>query len=168
MSSKQKHRARVTPRCIVIAGPNGAGKTTFAREFLPKDTDVIHFVNADIIGIGLRGSVYGSARPISRCSACSESQTRCGTTSQETTSCGVSREAGLTLSTCISRWPTLGRCTIIRLKHRDCWSTGHDNCETTKEQHERRVLSGSWTSASTVGAPRAHDCPNAWDFDLRC
>jgi predicted ABC-type ATPase len=35
--------------CIIIAGPNGAGKTTFAREFLLKDTRVIHFVNADLI-----------------------------------------------------------------------------------------------------------------------
>jgi predicted ABC-type ATPase len=41
------------PRCIVIAGPNGAGKTTFAREFLPKDAGVIHFVNADLIASGL-------------------------------------------------------------------------------------------------------------------
>ena len=41
------------PRCIVIAGPNGAGKTTFAREFLPKDAQVIHFVNADLIASGL-------------------------------------------------------------------------------------------------------------------
>jgi predicted ABC-type ATPase len=41
------------PRCIVIAGPNGAGKTTFAREFLPKDARVIHFVNADLIASGL-------------------------------------------------------------------------------------------------------------------
>ncbi len=41
------------PRCIVIAGPNGAGKTTFAREFLPKDAQVIHFVNMDLIASGL-------------------------------------------------------------------------------------------------------------------
>ena len=41
------------PLCIVIAGPNGAGKTTFAREFLLKDTRVIHFVNADLIAGGL-------------------------------------------------------------------------------------------------------------------
>jgi predicted ABC-type ATPase len=40
-------------RCIVIAGPNGAGKTTFAREYLPKDAAVIHFVNADLIASGL-------------------------------------------------------------------------------------------------------------------
>src|ERR1700680_2624464 len=40
-------------RCVIIAGPNGAGKTTFAREFLPKDTDVVHFVNADLIAAGL-------------------------------------------------------------------------------------------------------------------
>ena len=40
-------------RCIVIAGPNGAGKTTFAREFLPTEADVIHFVNADLIASGL-------------------------------------------------------------------------------------------------------------------
>lgn len=48
-----KRQAVITPRCIVIAGPNGAGKTTFAREFLPKDTDIIHFVNADLIASGL-------------------------------------------------------------------------------------------------------------------
>src|SRR3989338_280421 len=41
------------PVCIVIAGPNGAGKTTFAREFLPKDAGVVHFVNADLIASGL-------------------------------------------------------------------------------------------------------------------
>jgi predicted ABC-type ATPase len=41
------------PRCIVIAGPNGAGKTTFAREFLPKDAGIVHFVNADLIAAGL-------------------------------------------------------------------------------------------------------------------
>jgi predicted ABC-type ATPase len=41
------------PRCILIAGPNGAGKTTFAREFLPKDAGVIHFVNADLLAAGL-------------------------------------------------------------------------------------------------------------------
>jgi len=37
----------------VIAGPNGAGKTTFAREYLPKDAGVVHFVNADLIAGGL-------------------------------------------------------------------------------------------------------------------
>ncbi len=41
------------PRCIVIAGPNGAGKTTFARQYLPQDARVIHFVNADLIAGGL-------------------------------------------------------------------------------------------------------------------
>ena len=41
------------PRCIVIAGPNGAGKTTFAREFLPREGRIIHFVNADAIASGL-------------------------------------------------------------------------------------------------------------------
>ncbi len=41
------------PRCIIIAGPNGAGKTTFAREFLPKDAGVLHFVNADLLAAGL-------------------------------------------------------------------------------------------------------------------
>src|SRR5665647_3124090 len=42
-----------SPLCIIIAGPNGAGKTTFAREFLPKDAGVIHFVNADLLAAGL-------------------------------------------------------------------------------------------------------------------
>jgi predicted ABC-type ATPase len=41
------------PRCIIIAGPNGAGKTTFAREFLPTDAGVVHFVNADLLAAGL-------------------------------------------------------------------------------------------------------------------
>jgi predicted ABC-type ATPase len=41
------------PRCIIVAGPNGAGKTTFAREFLPKETEIVHFVNADLIAAGL-------------------------------------------------------------------------------------------------------------------
>ena len=41
------------PVCVVIAGPNGSGKTTFAREFLPKDAGIIHFVNADLIASGL-------------------------------------------------------------------------------------------------------------------
>ncbi len=45
--------SRKPPVCIVIAGPNGAGKTTFAREFLPKDAGVVHFVNADLIASGL-------------------------------------------------------------------------------------------------------------------
>jgi predicted ABC-type ATPase len=46
-------RASTAPRCIVIAGPNGAGKTTFAREYLPREGGVIHFVNADLIASGL-------------------------------------------------------------------------------------------------------------------
>jgi len=41
------------PLCIIIAGPNGAGKTTFAREFLPKDAAIVHFVNEDLIASGL-------------------------------------------------------------------------------------------------------------------
>lgn len=46
-------RTTKPPRCIVIAGPNGAGKTTFAREFLPREASVVHFVNADLIAGGL-------------------------------------------------------------------------------------------------------------------
>lgn len=42
-----------SPRCIIIAGPNGAGETTFARELLPKDAGVVHFVNADLLAAGL-------------------------------------------------------------------------------------------------------------------
>jgi predicted ABC-type ATPase len=49
----EKTRKLKSPRCIIIAGPNGAGKTTFAREFLPKDAGVIHFVNADLLAAGL-------------------------------------------------------------------------------------------------------------------
>lgn len=42
-----------SPVCVVIAGPNGAGKTAFARQFLPRDAGVIHFVNVDLIAAGL-------------------------------------------------------------------------------------------------------------------
>ncbi|MGH8270737.1 MAG: zeta toxin family protein [Gammaproteobacteria bacterium] len=41
------------PRCVIVAGPNGAGKTTFAREFLPREAGVLHFVNSDLIAAGL-------------------------------------------------------------------------------------------------------------------
>jgi len=50
---KRKKSSSRKPRCIVIAGPNGAGKTTFAREFLPNEAGVLHFVNADLIASGL-------------------------------------------------------------------------------------------------------------------
>jgi predicted ABC-type ATPase len=46
-------RKKKQPRCIIIAGPNGAGKTTFAREFLPHEAKIVHFVNADLIAAGL-------------------------------------------------------------------------------------------------------------------
>jgi len=45
--------SRSSRRCIIIAGPNGAGKTAFAREFLPRDVDVIRFVNPYLIASGL-------------------------------------------------------------------------------------------------------------------
>jgi len=48
-----KRAAERRPRCIIIAGPNGAGKTTFARDFLPKEAEVVHFINADLIASGL-------------------------------------------------------------------------------------------------------------------
>ena len=41
------------PVCFIIAGPNGAGKTTFAREFLVNESNIVHFVNADLIAAGL-------------------------------------------------------------------------------------------------------------------
>ena len=41
------------PRCVIIAGPNGAGKTRFAREYLPHEAGVLHFVNAHLIAAGL-------------------------------------------------------------------------------------------------------------------
>ena len=44
---------RKQPRCIIIADPNGAGETTFAREFLPREAKIVHFVNADLIAAGL-------------------------------------------------------------------------------------------------------------------
>lgn len=52
-TKRTRRRSPEPPRCIVIAGPNGAGKTTFARDFLPKEAGLIHFVNADLIATGL-------------------------------------------------------------------------------------------------------------------
>ena len=37
----------------IITGPNGSGKTTFAKEFLPRDTVCLEFVNVDMIAGGL-------------------------------------------------------------------------------------------------------------------
>ena len=51
MIARQRRQAR--PRCVVIAGPNGAGKTTFAREFLPNEAGIVHFINADLLASGL-------------------------------------------------------------------------------------------------------------------
>ncbi len=51
MSAQQNDKTK--PTCWIIAGPNGAGKTTFAMEYLPKVTDCIHFINADLIAAGL-------------------------------------------------------------------------------------------------------------------
>src|SRR5215471_3649748 len=51
-SGSARRRSR-RPLCLIIAGPNGAGKTTFAREFLPNDVGIVHFVNADLIAGGL-------------------------------------------------------------------------------------------------------------------
>jgi predicted ABC-type ATPase len=52
LSARQTSKLK-SPRCIIIAGPNGAGKTTFAREFLPREAGVVHFVNADLLAAGL-------------------------------------------------------------------------------------------------------------------
>ena len=41
------------PLCIIIAGPNGTGKTTFAREFLLKELQIVHIINANLIAAGL-------------------------------------------------------------------------------------------------------------------
>ncbi len=37
----------------IIAGPNGSGKTTFAKTFLPEYAKCDHFINADLIALGL-------------------------------------------------------------------------------------------------------------------
>jgi predicted ABC-type ATPase len=46
-------RRKKQPLCLIVAGPNGAGKTTFAREFLPQEGGIVHFVNSDLIAAGL-------------------------------------------------------------------------------------------------------------------
>ena len=40
-------------RIIIIAGPNGAGKTTFATEYLQREANCPHFINADLIAHGM-------------------------------------------------------------------------------------------------------------------
>jgi predicted ABC-type ATPase len=52
LSKKRKTKNHTKPRCIIIAGPNGAGKTTFAKEFLLKYAERIHFINVDLIASG--------------------------------------------------------------------------------------------------------------------
>lgn len=44
---------KLEKRAIIIAGSNGAGKTSFARSFLPKEANLIRFINADLIALGL-------------------------------------------------------------------------------------------------------------------
>ena len=51
--TRASYRTGPALRCIVIAGSNGSGKTTFAREYLPREGGVVHFVNADLIAGGL-------------------------------------------------------------------------------------------------------------------
>ncbi len=42
-----------TPEIVVVAGPNGAGKSTTASVLLPENLSIDHFVNADLIALGL-------------------------------------------------------------------------------------------------------------------
>jgi predicted ABC-type ATPase len=57
---RSPRRTTAKPLCIVIAGPNGAGKTTFARDFLPRESGVIRFVNADLIAMAWRAPANAS------------------------------------------------------------------------------------------------------------
>jgi len=45
----------------IIAGPNGSGKTTFAIKFLPEYAKCPHFINADLIAMGLSPFFPGAA-----------------------------------------------------------------------------------------------------------
>jgi predicted ABC-type ATPase len=44
---------RSDPQVIIIAGPNGAGKSTVAEKLLNGPLRVRHYVNADVIALGL-------------------------------------------------------------------------------------------------------------------
>lgn len=52
-SEKHNRSENGRPKCVLICGPNGAGKTTFAQEYLPREGQIVHFVNADLIASGL-------------------------------------------------------------------------------------------------------------------
>ena len=43
------------PHLIIIAGPNGSGKTSTAPRILRDASDVVDYVNADVIAQGLSG-----------------------------------------------------------------------------------------------------------------
>ena len=49
---EKKETTTLHHHCRLI-GTIGAGKTTFAREFLPREAKIVHFVNADLIAAGL-------------------------------------------------------------------------------------------------------------------
>ncbi len=59
-----------SPRCIVHRWTERRRKTTFAREFLPKYADVIHFVNADLIAGGLSPFATSVQRTEAACVRC--------------------------------------------------------------------------------------------------
>lgn len=122
------------PRCIVIAGPNGAGKTTFAREYLPTEAGIIHFVNTDLIAAGTRSArcrenivtrawsaFQGEARLRLR-----NDHERAATTFRDGMSNGDSIQDDPTFVTCIGRLQIPGKCMTIRFDRRDWWQSAHE------------------------------------------
>ena len=93
------------PTCLIIAGPNGAGKTTFAREFLPKEAGIFHFVNADLIAAGLSPLKPESAALEAGRIFLHEIDRRA---SSHTDFCFESTLSGRTYLERISRWQTQG------------------------------------------------------------
>jgi predicted ABC-type ATPase len=140
------------PRCIIIAGPNGAGKTTFAREFLPRDAGIIHFVNADLIAGGLSplrpelAVLSGGRLFLAELDRLARAR---ADFAFETTLSGLGylhrierwKAAGyrleitylrlpspqLALRRIAARLPTPGRCMTIPATHRACWNKAHEN-----------------------------------------
>ena len=166
-----KSKSAKSPLCIVVAGPNGSGKTTFAREFLPKDAGVIHFVNADLIASGLSplrpelAALSGGRLFLGELDR--HARVRQGGQTCSGDSCVVGRTSRITTAP----WPMPGRCMIIPVLLRASLNKAHENDQDTPLNFRcrRRTRSAPLRPRGTQDRPRPRhtDLPLARRQDRR-